>query len=422
MFKPLAPLPANMKVCSLLSQDNKSWDVDMVRGCLDARVADAILQIPISHFGGSDFATWPHTKLGIYSVKSAYNLARSATFFAAQSVNGKGLSSDLCVEEKHWKALWAIKAPGKMKIVLWRAAHDCLPTGFQLQRRHIPTQDDCIFCGRSERVEHLLLFCPFAQGVWNAVKNFFPMDLCKKQLVNAKQWIFDFLDRGSSLLGTVLAVSIWHIWEARNDARNNDSEMCCRRVADKIKAYVEMIVQNLSKINLAARCDSSGSVLRWSPPPAGFLLINSDAALFSNSHQMGIGVVVRDQAGDCLFACNKRLEGMMNPELAEAVACRFALCLARDEGHSKVIMASDCLSLIQRINSTAKDLSNVGTVVADIKKIAASFLVCSFTHVKRQFNVPAHILARSCEQSVSQVYRGVIPVCIQESLCNDSNV
>jgi hypothetical protein len=71
---------------------------------------------------------------------------------------------------------------------------------------------------------------------------------------------YDFiLERESSLLGTVLAVSIWHIWEARNDARNKGSEMCCRRVADKIKAYVEMIVQNLYRTNLASRCDSSVS-------------------------------------------------------------------------------------------------------------------------------------------------------------------
>jgi hypothetical protein len=241
MFRPLLPLPANAKVESLLIQDNMCWDVDKVRGCFDSRVADAILQIPISQFGRNDFASWPHTKLGIYSVKSAYNLARSASFSEVRSVNGRGLTSDASADEKFWKSLWAIKSPGKMKIVLWRAAHDCLPTGFQLQRRHIPANDCCIFCGRNERVEHIFLFCPFAQGVWDAVKDFFPMKLCKKKLVCAKQWMDDFLARSSSLLGTVLAVTIWHIWEARNDARNNATEPSCCRVAEKIKAYAERL-------------------------------------------------------------------------------------------------------------------------------------------------------------------------------------
>jgi hypothetical protein len=232
----------------------------------------------------------------------------------------------------------------------------------------------------------------------------------------------DFLARSSSLLGTVLAVTIWHIWEARNDARNNATEPSCRRVAEKIKAYVETIVQHLSKAGTSTRCDSSSSVLKWSPPPAGLALINVDAALFSSSSSMGMGVVIRDSDARCLVACNERLEHVTDPELAEALACRRGLNLDRDEGFSKVMVASDCLSLVLRLQSAAKDRSGVGTVVADIKNLAASFLVCSFAHVKRQLNVPAHILARSCEQSFSQVYRGVIPGCIQESLCNDSIV
>jgi hypothetical protein len=98
---------------------------------------------------------------------------------------------------------------------------------------------------------------------------------------------------------------------------------------------------------------------------------------------MGMGVVIRDSDARCLVACNERLEHVTDPELAEALACRRGLNLARDEGFSKVLVASDCLSLVLRLQSAAKDRSGVGTVVADIKNLAASFLVCSFAHVKR---------------------------------------
>jgi ribonuclease HI len=154
----------------------------------------------------------------------------------------------------------------------------------------------------------------------------------------------------------------------------------------------------------------------------GSVLINTDAALFANSRCMGVGVVIRDHVGRCLASCNEKLENVTAPELAEALACRRALNFARDEGFFKVALASDCLSLIQRIQSNEWDRLGVRVVVSDIKNLATSFIVCSFSHVKRQLNIPAHILARSCEHSVSMVYRGVIPECIQESLCNDSNV
>jgi hypothetical protein len=38
-----------------------------------------------------------------------------------------------------------------------------------------------------------LFFYPFAQAVWKAVKDLFPLHLCKKKTVTVKQRIFDFL-------------------------------------------------------------------------------------------------------------------------------------------------------------------------------------------------------------------------------------
>jgi hypothetical protein len=118
-------------------------------------------------------------------------------FFTRQGNAGQGASSVREADEKRWKSLWAIQSPKKMKVVLWRAIHDCLPTGHQLQCRHIPADDSCIFCGHTERVEHLFLLCPFARAVWNHVKEMFPIRLHRKDLANAKQWVFDFLDRES---------------------------------------------------------------------------------------------------------------------------------------------------------------------------------------------------------------------------------
>jgi hypothetical protein len=54
-------------------------------------------------------------------------------------VKGKGMCSSSVDDEKHCKAIWKINAPGKMLIHLWRFAQDCLPSGMQMQRRHIVT-------------------------------------------------------------------------------------------------------------------------------------------------------------------------------------------------------------------------------------------------------------------------------------------
>jgi ribonuclease HI len=56
--------------------------------------------------------------------------------------------------------------------------------------------------------------------------------------------------------------------------------------------------------------------------------------------------------------------------LAEAMAVRRALAIAKERGFQYIILASDCLSLMQRIQAKAMDHSVVGVVVRDIKFLA----------------------------------------------------
>jgi ribonuclease HI len=77
-------------------------------------------------------------------------------------------------------------------------------------------------------------------------------------------------------------------------------------------------------------------------------------------------------------------------------AIRRALSFTREEGFDKIMLASDCLSVVQRINNTAQDRSLLGVVIQDIKMEATLFTSCSFLHVPRKLNESAHVLARFC--------------------------
>jgi ribonuclease HI len=90
------------------------------------------------------------------------------------------------------------------------------------------------------------------------------------------------------------------------------------------------------------------------------------------------------------------MAGLSSPELAEAHALQRAVELARSEGLDKVIFETDCLSLVNRLNSTMMDKSSVGIVMAGIKHLVKDFASVSFRHVKRVLNKAAHLLAKSC--------------------------
>ena len=81
-----------------------------------------------------------------------------------------------------------------------------------------------------------------------------------------------------------------------------------------------------------------------------------------------------------------------------------------------MIFATDCLSLVQRLKSKAHDRSVVGSVIDDIKMATLGFSSVSFLHVRRQCNVLAHVLARSCFNSFGLCVFNSALECIHEAL------
>jgi hypothetical protein len=93
--------------------------------------------------------------------------------------------------------------------------------------------------------------------------------------------------------------------------------------------------------------------------------------------------------------------------------------MVRDKGFDKVIFASDCLSLIQRLNSPTQDRSQVGSLIKDMKAMVTCFSSVTFRHVHRSLNEAAHILARSCTLVSLGFISDFAPECIRKTLCID---
>jgi ribonuclease HI len=264
-----------------------------------------------------------------------------------------------------------------------------------------------------------MLFCQFARTVWREVKRVVPLKLERKAFASNKNWLFDFLGRASDLQATTLTVGFWHIWEARNEARNSDVKPDPCRTGRKILAYIDLIKQNLFKPVSEHRCASNSAATTWTPPPPDTVLVSSDAAIFKEAGCRGAGVILRDHHGAFVVGCRQHVVGLSSPELAEAVALRRAVQLARDEGMDKVIFETDCLSLVQRLNSLTMDRSSVGMLVAEIKVSGRGFTSISFRHVKRVFNQAAHLLAKSSLDVNSSCVFYSVPEFIRGTFCID---
>ena len=64
--------------------------------------------------------------------------------------------------------LWIAKVCNKIKIFIWQACKDILPTKFNLTGRKILYDVGCECCENGEEsIDHVLLCYPYAEEVWN---------------------------------------------------------------------------------------------------------------------------------------------------------------------------------------------------------------------------------------------------------------
>jgi len=61
----------------LIDERQRQWNEELVQACYLEDTANAILKTPLSHNMCEDFVAWENTTEGIFTVKSAYMLAKS---------------------------------------------------------------------------------------------------------------------------------------------------------------------------------------------------------------------------------------------------------------------------------------------------------------------------------------------------------
>lgn len=159
-FKPISPpaLPKDSVVADLLNDMNQ-WDEDKLNHYFMHEDTAVILKIPLPNGQAGNEILWHFDKRGEFSVKSGYQLALKLKFPEA--------SSNSTSSSNQWKILWALDLPEKIKIFMWRALKDLLPSAENLWKRKVLQEPICQRCRREvETISHALLTCKAAKKVW----------------------------------------------------------------------------------------------------------------------------------------------------------------------------------------------------------------------------------------------------------------
>ena len=117
------------------------------------------MKIPLPTQPSSDKALWYFDKKGDYTVKSGYQVPLKLKFSDQASSSHKRQSPQ--------KAICSLEPPEKVKIFMWRAARNMLPTAQNLWKKKIFSNPWCQRCKRTEEsIYHALVSCKVSKKVW----------------------------------------------------------------------------------------------------------------------------------------------------------------------------------------------------------------------------------------------------------------
>ena len=132
----------------------------------------------------------------------------------------------------------------------------------------------------------------------------------------------------------------------------------------------------------------------WCPPRQGRFKVNVDGVVFESLKSCGIGVVIRNAAGQIMGAMSRLLPLPLGALEVEAKALEEGINLAWDLSLGEVEIESDAQVLVRAINYADTRPSSILKIVEGIKVGLGSFNQWTVCYANRHNNAAAHLLAR----------------------------
>ncbi|KAH9735375.1 reverse transcriptase domain-containing protein [Citrus sinensis] len=269
-LKPLSiqTLHPNSVVANLIS--NQTWKEDVISQNFSEEDAARIKRIILPSSPQLDQLIWHFDKHGNYSVKSGYQLSLR--------LKSPDLASSSDLSKTHWKIIWSMEIPEKIKIFMWRAAQNMLPTAYNLWKRKAIKEPMCGRCSKEkEDGFHALIGCKYANKVWKLTDFHQNMKMLAQQdLLSTLQEMGKIASRKDMEL---IIATCWSIWSSRNlfifKGKEEDAQISVGRAAAIVESYRRIKIPATQTVSQ----NQSNNQQTWLPPPNGWYKVNVDAAI-----------------------------------------------------------------------------------------------------------------------------------------------
>jgi hypothetical protein len=269
----------------MLLHPSRHWNSVLIDQVFGSSEGELIKQIPLIKEQVEDQLMWPHSKNGIYSVKTGYNILKHWKDTEEPNSTHGNPNNTL------WKKLWMLQTIPRHKMMLWRIMHEAIPVKSALNNRGIQCQTLCPRCFQQEEtIDHIFMKCHHATRIWFGSKLGVNFNNCS---LSFREWLNHAINTLNDEDLSYVAALIYGIWLARNQEVFNLRNVENKTVIDQaLHSIQEFHKANLDDINNDTSQHSqphmhnnrrhdrrTSSNKKWMRPDTNKIKINCDANL-----------------------------------------------------------------------------------------------------------------------------------------------
>ena len=282
-----------------------------------------------------DKIIWPHTNIGDYQVKTAYDLLTQTN----SPNNHQGCQT------KFWKQLWKLPIPHKIITFTWKLLQDALPLKAEIAKRGINCNQLCQLCQLdNETSEHLFIHCHFARAVW--IGNDINTSSLIENHIPIKQWIQELAKRHTEpnqipYALILVLTTLWCIWFHRNQVifeGKNENPLETMLTA---KSLMHRYIHNQDNSTLEEHNSNPSSITTtWQPLVNWQVLINTAGGSKRNTKWKGNAYIRKNRKGQTLFVGCQSTR-LQDHQLAQAKAIQEATIQVIKLGFKRLIILTE---------------------------------------------------------------------------------
>ena len=135
------------------------------------------------------------------------------------------------------------------------------------------------------------------------------------------------------------------VWYHRNKLRLGEASIPLGQIRRFARDYIHDF-KNLTNMPFAS---VHTAPRRWCPPADDVWKINFDGAMFGESDEVGIGVVIRDSRGAVKAALSEKIKKPPTVDVLELFAAKRAVTFSLESGISRAVVEGDSATVIKAI-------------------------------------------------------------------------